>query len=122
MNSNISFWYEYAFKQGRQVQDIEHSGEIIDGRSIWKNIESQVSGVDIKDLKYNSSLESIYSEMDKLIEKYEMDKSEYDPKYNHFFMQLKNLVKSKSNFEIKLFRLLQIAYNAGQLSVFMEKN
>jgi hypothetical protein len=122
MNSNINFWYEYTFNQGRQVQEIEHTGEKIDGRAIWKNIEVQVSEVDISGLKYNDSLEDIYKEMDKLIEKYNMEKSEFDPKYNHFFMQLKNLVKAKSNFEIKLNRVLQIAYNAGQLSIFLEKN
>jgi hypothetical protein len=121
MNSNISAWFEYVFNQGKEVQEIEHSGGTIDGRGVWKNIEAQVESVDIKDLKYNSSLESIYEDMDKLVEKYSIDKNEFEPKYNHFFMQLKNLVKLKSNFDIKLFRLLQIAYNAGQLSVNMEK-
>jgi len=121
MDSNIFVWFKYAFKQGRQVQKIEHSGGIVDGRGVWKNIEIQVESVEIKDLKYNSSLESIYTKMDKLIKKYSIDKNEFEPKYNHFFMQLKNLVKSKSNFEIKLFRLLQIAFNAGQLSVNIEK-
>jgi hypothetical protein len=121
MDSNIFVWFKYAFNQGRQVQEIEHSGGTVDGRGVWKNIEIQVESVEIKDLEYNRSLESIYVKMDKLIKKYSIDKNEFEPKYNHFFMQLKNLVKSKSNFEIKLFRLLQIAFNAGQLSVNMEK-
>ena len=121
MNSNIFIWFEYAFNQGRQVQEIEHSGGTVDGRGVWKNIEVQVESIEIKGLKYNRSLENIYNKMDKLIEKYSIDKNEFEPKYNHFFMQLKNLVKSKSNFEIKLFRLLQIAYNAGQLSINIGK-
>ena len=33
-------------------------------------------------------------------------------------MQLKNLVEKKSNFEIKMNRVLQLAYNAGQLSIY----
>ena len=35
-------------------------------------------------------------------------------------MQLKNLVDKKSNFQIKINRVLQIAYNIGQLSIFIE--
>jgi len=40
---------------------------------------------------------------------------------NHFFMQLKNLVTTKSNFKIQLNRVLQLAYNIGQLSIFLQK-
>ena len=36
-------------------------------------------------------------------------------------MQLKNLVDKKSNFQIELYRVLQLAYNAGQLSIFIER-
>jgi len=35
-------------------------------------------------------------------------------------MQLQNLVTTKSNFQIKLNRVLQIAYNLGQLCIVME--
>jgi hypothetical protein len=50
-----------------------------------------------------------------------MEGLKYNPKSNHFFMQLKNLVDKKSEFIIQVNRLLQIAFNAGQLSVFIEE-
>ena len=51
-----------------------------------------------------------------------MTENEYNPTSNHFLLQLKNLVVSKSNFIIKINRILQLGYNAGQLSIFIEKN
>ena len=96
-------------------------GDSIDGRTIWQNIEQEVAGVNIMDLKYRPELRNIYINMDKLIRKYKMEESEMNPKYNHFFMQLKNLVEKKSNFEIKMNRVLQLAYNAGQLSIYIEQ-
>ncbi len=121
MNSNIKFWYEYTFKQAQQVQLLEQDNNDVDGRAIWKQIEMEVDGVNITGLNYKDELKEIFSKMTNLINKYKMEESEYKPKSNHFFMQLKNLVDKKSNFEIKLNRLLQIAYNAGQLSVFISK-
>ena len=59
--------------------------------------------------------------MDKIISKYKMDESEFNPKSNHFFYQLKNLVKAKSNFNIKLNRVMQLDFNDGQLSVFIDR-
>ena len=35
-------------------------------------------------------------------------------------MQLKNLVEKKSEFKIKMNRILQLAYNAGQLNIFFQ--
>jgi hypothetical protein len=121
MNSNIKFWFEYSFKIARTVQTSEMKGDSIDGRTIWQNIEQEVAGVNIMDLKYRPELRNIYINMDKLIRKYKMEESEMNPKYNHFFMQLKNLVEKKSNFEIKMNRVLQLAYNAGQLSIYIEQ-
>jgi hypothetical protein len=59
--------------------------------------------------------------MNIIINKYAMDKSEFDPKSNHFFCQLKNLVKAKSDFNIQLNRVMQLGFNAGQLSIFIKK-
>ena len=73
-------------------------------------------------LKYNDSLYELYEKMDKIIEKYDLASNEFNPITNHFFLQLKNLVKTKSNFIIYINRVLQIAYNAGQLSVLLENN
>ena len=60
--------------------------------------------------------------MNNIILEFEMDKSEFYPKSNHFFCQLMNLVDKKSDFQIKLNKIMQLGYNAGQLSVFIERN
>ena len=69
-------------------------------------------------LQYNLSLKPIYREMNDIIITFGIDKSEFNPKSNHFFCQLMNLVDKKSNFEIKLNKIMQLGFNAGQLSVF----
>ena len=122
MDTNIKFWWNYSFKQGQLVQLIENDPEDnkIDGKAIWNGIECQVSSVNITDLRYNESLRPIYEEMDKICDDNDMTANEFNPKSNHFFMQLQNLVVKKSNFEIKLNRVLQLAYNAGQLSQLIE--
>ena len=127
--SNLQLWFNKAFEAGKNVQQQEHKGEMVDGRAVWGEIESKIS--DLKDreltddsgekLKYNFSLNDLYSKMDGIIENFDMDKSEFTPKSNHFFMQLKNLVKNKSNFNIQLNRVAQLGFNAGQLSIFLEK-
>lgn len=120
--------YEKAFKLGIKVQIREQSGLEVDGRAIWNQLESDTK--DLKDrvlthsdkvLLYNDSLKSIYYEMNKIILRFQMDKSEFDPKSNHFFCQLMNLVDKKSNFEIKINKIMQLGFNAGQLSVFLER-
>ena len=123
MDSNIKFWFDMSFQQGKLVQVREQSGEKdVDGRSIWSAIESQVSEIKIaEDLHYKDSLNPIYEEMNKLIEKYNMEASEFEPKSNHFFMQLKNLVEKKSGFRIHFNRVLQLGFNAGQLSMLLDK-
>jgi hypothetical protein len=121
--------YEKAFHSGREVQMKEQSGEEVDGRAIWNTLESTTKG--LKDqpltnadevLQYNFSLKPIYREMNDIIITFEMDKSEFNPKSNHFFCQLMNLVDKKSNFEIKLNKIMQLGFNAGQLSIFLERN
>ncbi len=121
--SNIKFWFENSFQQGRLVQVREQSGEKdVDGRGIWGGIESQVKHIVFsEELCYKDSLKPIYKEMEELISKHNMESSEFEPKSNHFFMQLKNLVEKKSNFKVQLNRVLQIAFNAGQLSMLLDK-
>jgi hypothetical protein len=121
--------YENAFRIGRDVQIKEQTGQHVDGRDIWNTLERTTK--ELKDLtltndgeilQYNSTLKPIYLEMNTLIIAFGMDKSEFIPKSNHFFCQLMNLVDKKSNFEIKLNKIMQIGFNAGQLSVFIENN
>jgi len=121
--------YENAFHIGREVQIKEQTGQDVDGRTIWNSLESTTKELkdlplmyDGKILNYNLSLKSIYQEMKTLIITFGIDKSEFNPKSNHFFSQLMNLVDKKSNFEIKLNKIMQIGFNAGQLSVFIENN
>jgi hypothetical protein len=121
--------YEKAFQTGREVQMKEQNRAEVDGRAIWNMLErttnelkdrSLTNGSEI--LQYNFTLKPIYLEMSELIKKFGMDKSEFNPKSNHFFSQLMNLVDKKSNFEIKLNKIMQIGFNAGQLSVFLEND
>ena len=77
--------------------------------------------IQVDELEYNETLKPIYELMDKIIDKYEMKDNEFKIISNHFFMQLKNLViKPESYFIIKLNRVLQLAFNMGQLSVFFQ--
>ena len=83
--------YEKAFHVGREVQIREQSGVEVDGRAVWNELESYTN--DLKDrvlthsdkvLLYNESLKSIYYEMNKIILRFQMDKSEFDPKSNQY--------------------------------------
>jgi hypothetical protein len=124
-------FYKKAFRAGKDVQIREQSGEEVDGRAIWNELESTTK--ELKDvvllsidgsriLQYNESLKPIYEEMKRIIARFGMDTSEFDPKSNHFFCQLMNLVDKKSAFQIKLNKIMQLGFNAGQISVFIEKN
>jgi hypothetical protein len=125
----ISDLFNEAFEEGKNVQIKEQAGEEIDGRQVWQKLEAKTGELKNKDLtnksgekiKYNLKLETIYEQMDKIINKFKMDESEFDPKSNHFFCQLKNLVKAKSDFNIQLNRVMQLGFNAGQLSVFIDR-
>jgi hypothetical protein len=122
MDSKIKYLFDETYKIAERVQKIDQSEseKKIDGRAIWGKIEEKVKDIKIENLEYNENLNPIYEEMNKIMEKYDMHNNEMNPKLNHFFMQLKNLVVTKSNFKIYLNRVLQLAYNAGQLSVFLE--
>jgi len=124
-------FYKKAFRDGKDVQIREQSGEEVDGRAIWNELESTTK--ELKDvillsvdssqpLQYNESLKPVYEEMKRIIVRFGMDTSEFDPKSNHFFCQLMNLVDKKSAFQIKLNKIMQLGFNAGQLSVFIERN
>jgi len=122
MVSKIKKIFDDTYEIAKRVQQIEQSGKEIDGRKIWGLIESKVKDIQIKELNYNESLKPIYKLMDDFLQKNNINKeNEYNPKSNHFFMQLKNLViKPESYFIIKLNRVLQLAFNMGQLSVFFQ--
>jgi hypothetical protein len=121
MENNIKQLFSFVYNKGRDIQYKTLNGEQIDGKSVWNSIEKKVKNIIILDeIKYNDSLHSIYEKMDKIIEKFDIANNEYNPVANHFFLQLKNLVSTKSNFIIHVYRILQIAYNAGQLSILLE--
>ena len=119
--SKLKKLFRNVYDTARDVQTKEQNKEDIDGRVIWNEIQGRVKHIDIKGLEYRKELKPIYEKMDHVIDKYEMRASEMVPISNHFFMQLKNLVDTKSNFQIELYRILQIAYNIGQLSIFIER-
>ena len=119
--SKLKKLFRNVYDTARDVQTKDQNKEEVDGRAIWNEIEESVKGIDIEGLEYREELKPIYEKMEVIIDKYKMRDSEMDPKSNHFFMQLKNLVDKKSNFQIKMNRVLQIAYNIGQLSIFIER-
>ena len=128
--SVTKLWFLKGFNAGKTAQKLEHKHKTVDGKAIWGKIESEMvylkdvnlTDEDGENLKYNSSLNELYEEMDIIINKFGMNLSEFCPKSNHFFTQLKNIVKAKSNFNIQLNRVAQLGFNAGQLSIFINKN
>jgi hypothetical protein len=130
MMSNIKLWFLKGFNAGKSVQKLEHKHKKVDGKSIWGEIEKSLGifkdmnliNYKGENIKYNIHLNKIYKKMDVIIKKFGMNLSEFCPKSSHFFMQLKNIVKSKSDFNVQLNRVVQLGFNAGQLSVFIEKN
>lgn len=122
MDNKIKFLFDETYKIAQRVQKIDQLKKEINGKAIWGKIEEKIKDIAIDNLEYNETLKPIYTEMDKIINKYDMnrDNNEFKIISNHFFMQLKNLVTTKSNFKIQLNRVLQLAYNVGQLSVFLE--
>ncbi len=106
---------------GYMVQMLTHQGDSLNGKTIWGRIEKKVDKInnDFGVMKYNESLKSIYDMMSKLIDKYDMNNNQHIL-YYHCFTQLKNLVDAKSEFKVQIYRILQIAYNVGQLLYFMD--
>jgi hypothetical protein len=119
---NINRLFTQVFHIAYEVQRSTHSGQQIDGKRVWQEIEKSVEHINIPEMNYKESLNDIYEMMDIIIDKYCMEINEYYPKSNHFFMQLKNLVVKKSKYIIKLNRILQLAYNAGQLKYFLDSS
>lgn len=120
--SKIQKLYNLVYNKGEDIQIRIQKGEDINRRELWKKIEDKVKDINIQDLKYNESLNTAYEIMNLYIEKYNMKENEYEPIWYHFFIQLMNLVDKKSNFKVKLKSILEIAFNAGQLNVFIKKN
>ena len=114
--------FKKAVKVQEETQDPKRVGPAPNGKDVWKTIEAPVENIELpEDMEYrHDKLDTIYKEMDEIDKKYDMSSHENDPIYNHFFLQLKNLVVKKSNFVVKVNRILQLAFNAGQLSVFIK--
>ena len=110
---------------GYIVQILTHQGDSLNGKTIWGRIEKKVDKININNdggvMKYNESLKSVYVMMSKLIDKYDMNNNQHIL-YYHCFTQLKNLVDAKSEFKVQIYRILQIAYNIGQLLYFMDNS
>jgi hypothetical protein len=104
---------------GYKVQIAEDLGEKIDGRSIWGSIENIFKSINIKMFLYEYQFnDKLYKDIHGL-----NIKDEFNPKVNHFLLQLYNLVEIKSDKRIiELYRLFQIAYNLGQLKYNYDKN
>jgi len=119
---NIQKLFKQVYKIAYEVQRESHNGQKIDGKRVWQEIEKSVEHINLPKMKYIDTLNDIYDMMDVIIDKYCMEINEYYPKSNHFFMQLKNLVVKKSDYIIKLNRVLQLAYNAGQLNYFLNSS
>ena len=111
-----------AYEAGRDVQLRTQSGEKVDGKAVWQTLEKPVENIDIPEMKYNDSLNTIYEKIDEIDKEFNMSDNENNPISNHFLLQLRNLVVKKSNFIIKINRILQLGFNAGQLSIFIEQN
>ena len=102
------------------------------GRSIWGSIE-KVSGKDIllddnnEKMEFDGKkldgkkLDDVYADIKEDVCKITKD-NEMNPKSNHFFAQLKNLVVEKAKYKLHINRLLQLAYNIGQLKVFIDNS
>ena len=115
--NNLQRIYNSVYKIAQYVQLSN-----INGKDIWKKIESIIEHIKFEPLYYNDSLKSIYEKMNDIKNYEDIKNNENNPIYNHFFLQLRNLVETKSNFIIYLNRVAQIAYNAGQLSIFIDRD
>jgi hypothetical protein len=103
-----------------QVQNLTQLGLNVDGKAIWGGIESSLADIKIRDgLRYKDELRETYVDMERLIETFGLNR---DKMPDHFFTQLKDLVDKKSEFVVKPNRILQIAYNVGQLTRVLEKD
>ncbi|AYV78184.1 MAG: hypothetical protein Edafosvirus6_33 [Edafosvirus sp.] len=116
----IRLLFTLIFNIGIYVQKSTQKGVKIDGKKIWGNIEKIICALptDITCDKYSAgTLTAFHNEIISLDNKYKLTKNEFSDMANHFLLQLYNLPIKKSDGKIILFRLMQIAFNAGQLFV-----
>ncbi len=99
MNSNIKFWYEYTFKIAETIELSQQNKENIDGESIWKNIEQEVSNVNIENLYYKKDLDKILN--------------------NPLLTNIQKIIKKS---KIQMNELLELAYNLGKISMLIKLN
>jgi hypothetical protein len=109
-----------------EIQKLRTEYGYTGGRLVWNIIQNNIPITHtsrIKELKFNESLKELYIKTSQLIHDYNMIENEYINKSNHFFMQLQNLVSVKTTeYSIELNRIVQLGFNAGQLSIFIEKS
>jgi hypothetical protein len=114
----LEILFNKVLEIGYNVQVAENNGRKIDGRMIWGSIENIFKSINIKMFNFEYKLNNkLYKDIQSL-----NIKDEFNPKVNHFLMQLYNLVEIKSDKRIiELYRLFQIAYNLGQLKYNYDK-
>lgn len=124
-NKVIDIAYNVQKKSFELIKD----NKIIDGRKVWGEIESSVKDIDVKKLNFHyCDNTKFYADIDSLnlidnANEPNIIDGKINPKYNHFLLQLKNLVLTKSVDKIiESHRLFQIAYNLGQLKYNYENN
>jgi hypothetical protein len=112
----------------KKSKELLEYNEEIDGRKVWGKIQDIVIDIDIKSLIFeNPEIKFVYLENKELYDDIDSldikPEYEFNPKYNHFLLQLKNLVLAKSvDRVIESNRLFQIAYNLGQLKYNYDQN
>jgi hypothetical protein len=50
MTNKINYLFKFAYKAGIEVQKREHSGEEIDGKRVWQEIDAPVSNIIITEM------------------------------------------------------------------------
>jgi hypothetical protein len=111
----IAVIFSQIFAIGMMVQN---SSSSIDGKALWGKLEQIVLTIPVPGVQddYTSAgLLEFHTEIKRLDAQFDLTKNEFTQISNHFLLQLSNLPFVKSKEKIVLFRLMQIAFNAGQL-------
>ncbi len=102
MYSNIEFWFQMAFAQGRNIQELILNKDKIDINAVMYGLEVQVSSVNLKDIKYK---DVTFADTG-------------DNRINELLNEIKNIIKNP----VKMSELLKIAFTSGRINVLADKN
>jgi len=116
----INKLFELTFDLARYIQEFEHNGISMNDKLIFKEIKKNFTKEPINDLKYNESLNDIYTKMNDLIKEHSIKDIDNKPSINKFFLQLKKIIVKKSNYTVRVNKILQIAYNSGRLKTLID--